>query len=227
MKVLQAGQTGKGILLETEGFVQYDSTKTNLLEDFNSNQPVGSPFKIKCCLQKAEVENKNGRWYSKSLLNREMLKYLKLVKEGNGVGEVNHPPEGNIDLNALGHRITDIWWEDNVMMGNLELIVSPGFIKHGIVSMPGDKIMVYMGMGIKIGISSRGMGSLKEVYGKTMVQDDFELICWDLVTSPSTPGAYLFPETKKSDNIKEDVIKNDTNIIKENKLLTNLNKFLG
>jgi hypothetical protein len=101
-----------------------------------------------------------------------------------------------------------MWWgqgeDENVLYGQLEIITSPAYMKEGVVSMVGDKIVEYLKRGIKLGISSRGVGSLKEVNGENVVQDDFELICFDLVASPSTPGAYLFPQ-KNEMQVGEDV----------------------
>jgi hypothetical protein len=101
--------------------------------------------------------------------------------------------------------ITKMWWGngefENVLYGQLKLIVSPGYIKHGIVSVIGDKIVLYIQNNIRLGISSRGVGSLKQINGDDVVQDDYELIGFDLVWTPSTPGAYLFPPKKGDFNI--------------------------
>ena len=128
--------------------------------------------------------------------------------------------------------ITKMWWgtgeQENILYGQLKLIVSPGYIKMGIVSVIGDKIVLYLQNKIKLGISSRGVGTLKELNGENMVQDDFELIGFDLVATPSTPGAYLFPDTKGEMNFGENFVKKDGIYIKEenNKIITTLNNFL-
>ena len=132
-----------------------------------------------------------------------------------------------ISLQNVSHMITKMWWgtgdQENILYGQLKLIVSPGFIKYGVCSMIGDKIVVYLQNKIKLGISSRGVGSLKEVHGENLVQNDFELIGFDLVSTPSTPGAYLFPE--KNNVIKEIKIEKKEQIY-ENKLLNAINLFL-
>lgn len=102
-----------------------------------------------------------------------------------------------ISLNNISHMITKMWWgkgdDENVLYGQIKVIVSPGFIKYGIASVIGDKIVLYLMNKIRLGISSRGVGSLKDINGENIVQNDFELIGFDLVSTPSTPGAYLFP----------------------------------
>jgi len=136
----------------------------------------------------------------------------------------------NISLLNISHLITKMWWGTNqddkhVLYGQLRIIVSPGFLKYGIPTMIGDKIIVYLQHGIRIGISSRGVGSLREEKGVFYVQDDFELVGFDLVATPSTFGAYLFPN-KNQIQMKENIIKNDTNIIIENKKINAINNFL-
>ena len=128
--------------------------------------------------------------------------------------------------------ITKMWWgtgdQENVLYGQLKLIVSPGYIKMGIVSVIGDKIVLYLQNKIKLGISSRGVGTLKELNGENLVQDDFELIGFDLVATPSTPGAYLFPDSKGETSFGENFVKKNGIYLKEedNKIITTLNNFL-
>ena len=124
-----------------------------------------------------------------------------------------------------------MWWgqgdDSHILYGQLEIITSPAYMAQGIVSMVGDKIVEYLKRGIRLGISSRGVGSLKEVNGKNIVQDDFELICFDLVVSPSTPGAFLFPQ-KNEMQVGENVVNDNTIITEDNKLIVNaMNNFLN
>jgi len=100
----------------------------------------------------------------------------------------------NISLGNIPHIVRKMWWKGNTLYGTLEIITSPGYRKSGIVSMAGDEICELIKRGIKLGISSRGVGSVKEENGKTIVQEDFKLICFDLVANPSTHGANLFPK---------------------------------
>lgn len=159
----------------------------------NQTQNDNCPIYIDCILQKADVENKNGRIYSKALLEREIQRYNEQIQLNNAFGNTDHPDDSVVSLKENPHRITKIWWVDNIVYGTLELLVSEGYKKYGIISCSGDDICNKIkNYGATIGISSRGVGSLKEVGDKKYVQDDFELICWDLVQSPSTPNAYLF-----------------------------------
>lgn len=134
-----------------------------------------------------------------------------------------------VSLLNISHLITKMWWgkgdKENILYGQIKLIISPGFLKYGIVSVVGDKILLYLQNKMNIGISSRGVGSLKEVNGENLVQDDFELIAFDLVAMPSTPGAYLFPGENNVDMFEMEKKKNE-NIIIEDKKIQVIDKFL-
>ena len=126
------------------------------------------------------------------ILKREADNYKKAIEKGLSISELNHPESSLIDLERVSHLITDVWWEGNVLMGKIKLLTTPGFHERGIVSSPGDIAANLMRQGVTMGVSSRGVGSLAKKGEQNEVQDDFELICFDLVSSPSTPGAYLF-----------------------------------
>jgi len=109
----------------------------------------------------------------------------------------------------ISHNITKIWWEGSTLMGELEILMSPGYINHGIISCQGDMVANLLRLGIKIGVSSRGVGSVEDFNGVQLVQNDFELICWDVVTNPSTHGSWIFRNNKEAGPFKESVeIKN-------------------
>ena len=138
-----------------------------------------------------------------------------------------------ISLNNISHMITKMWWgkgdNENVLYGQIKVIVSPGFIKYGIASVIGDKIVLYLMNKIRLGISSRGVGSLKEVSGENIVQNDFELIGFDLVATPSTPGAYLFPSKNgETMGFGETFIKKNGIYLKEEdkKIIDAVNRFI-
>jgi hypothetical protein len=195
-KILQAGEHGFGILVEHDaGYVSSELNKDILNENFEikPNEPV----LINCILQKWGVKNKNGRIYPKDVLVPQVNVYQDLIANNSAVSEADHPDSSIISLHNISHMITKMWWgkgdQENVLFGQLKLIVSPGYIKYGVVSVIGDKIVLYLQNKIKLGISSRGVGTLKEMNGENLVQNDFELIGFDLVATPSTPGAYLFP----------------------------------
>jgi hypothetical protein len=130
-----------------------------------------------------------------SFIKRESENYIKnYIGKKTALSELNHPESSLIDLDRVSHMITEMWWDGNVLLGKLLLLTSPGFHERGIVSTKGDQAANLLRLGVTLGISSRGVGSLKKVGDQNEVQDDFELICFDLVSSPSTPGAYLFTE---------------------------------
>ena len=142
----------------------------------------GGRMRVKGKLQESEVKNGNGRVYPKEVLQREVEKYMEgPIKSNTAMGELDHPESTIVNLNNVSHTIKRVWWEGNDLMGELELLNTPsGKIAQEIIS-----------AGIPLGISSRGMGSVRQIGETVEVQDDFELLCWDLVSVPSTPGAYM------------------------------------
>lgn len=197
-KILQRGETGFGILIEHDaGYITKDLNPFLIISEgfqFKPNEPV----LINCILQKWGVENKNGRIYPEDVLVPQVEEYQKLVATNSAVSEADHPDSSVISLLNLSHMVKKMWWgsgdDKNVLYGQLRLVCSPAFMAQGQPFMIGDKIVVYLQHEIKLGISSRGVGTLKEVNGKNIVQNDFELIGFDLVSTPSTPGAFLFPD---------------------------------
>ena len=139
-------------------------------------------------LQEAETQNGNGRVYPRKVLEREVKNYKKIVEDKRALGELDHPEESVINLRNASHMITEIWMDDgcNEVMGKMKVLETPaGKILRSLVE-----------SGVSIGISSRGLGSVKESAGKTIVEDDFQLICFDIVSEPSTPGAFMMQENK-------------------------------
>ena len=138
-------------------------------------------------LQKAEAKNGNGRVYPRKTLQREVENYKKLVQEKRALGELDHPDSSVIELKNASHIVTNIEMRGDEVIGKLRLLDTPaGRIAKDLIR-----------GGVKLGVSSRGLGSTKEQSGVTMVQDDFQLICFDLVSEPSTTGAFLFKEHKE------------------------------
>jgi hypothetical protein len=165
------------------------------------SEAKGTPsgrMRIKGKLQESEVKNGNGRVYPKEVLMREVEKYIEgSVKTNTAMGELDHPESTIINLKNASHNIKRVWWEGNDLMGELELLNTPsGKIAQEIIS-----------AGIPLGISSRGMGSVKQIGETVEVQDDFELLCWDLVSVPSTPGAYMKLSEGKQIQINKDYSK--------------------
>jgi hypothetical protein len=210
MKILGPNEVGKGILIEMDaGFVSAtDHRNIKVLEEQKTQLDYSKPFEFYAVLQKYNTPNRNGRIYPEKILKREAENYKKMIQKGTSLSELNHPESSLIDLDRVSHMINEVWWEGPVLMGKLKLLTSPGFHERGIVSTKGDMAANYLRQGVTLGISSRGVGSLKKVGEQNEVQDDFELICFDLVSSPSTPGAYLFLNKEDrdmySENLEED-----------------------
>lgn len=162
------------LLVETHVF---KPTKSRLSEGKSGR---GLPI-VEGILATAEVKNGNGRYYSKELWEREIDKYLPLVKEQRAMGELDHPDSSVINLKNVSHNISDMWWDGDKVMGKIEILPTPS----------GNILKALIESGITVGVSSRGMGSLKENGEVMEVQDDFELLCWDFVSTPSNPDSFM------------------------------------
>jgi hypothetical protein len=212
MKILAPNETGKGILIEYDaGYVNPREKSNHFIMEEKNFLDYSKPFEFYAVLQKYNTPNRNGRVYPEKILKREAENYKKMIEKGTSLSELNHPESSLIDLDRVSHMITEVWWDGPVLLGKLKLLTSPGFHERGIVSTKGDMAANYLRQGVTLGISSRGVGSLKKVGEQNEVQDDFELICFDLVSSPSTPGAYLFLN-------KDDRMKYEENLDEEKKM---------
>jgi len=141
-------------------------------------------------MQKADTVNGNGRVYPYGVLQKEMKNYQKLVKENRALGELDHPEDSVINLKNASHMVTSVWWDGKDVMGKAKVLDTPsGKILRSLVE-----------SGVTLGISSRGMGSVTEANGQTTVEEDFQLICFDFVSEPSTPGAFMMKEAKEYNN---------------------------
>ena len=165
----------KQVLIET---IPFTVSPIQLHE--GAKAPSGNPL-VEGILATAEVKNGNGRYYPKELWEREIDKYMSCVKENRATGELDHPDSTIISLKNVSHIIRDIWWNGDKVMGKLEILPT----------VSGNILKALIDNNVMVGVSSRGMGSLKQI-GETMeVQDDFELLCWDFVSTPSNPGSYM------------------------------------
>lgn len=226
IKLLKRGETGFGYLIEDDaGIISPNDVRnkpfiTEIQKLGDGKQLMIEPLIVYVVLQKYNVENRNGRIYPEAILKREAERYQQLIRENRAIGEAEHPESSIINSERVSHNITEIWWEGKTLLGKMEIIMSPGFINYGIISCHGDQIANLLRKGITIGVSSRGVGSLQEIGGKAIVQDDFELICWDIVTSPSTPGSWIFTKPEGMKQFSESVNE------KKPLLLDKLNNFL-
>ena len=185
---IKKGEYGTGLLIENDGYISMTESANNkkIYESISDGEwNVPYPFIVDAVFQKYDIKNANGRIYPERVLKKQ-----KIV-EHRAYGELNHPAESTIDLGRISHNIIELHWEGRTLVGKLELNISEGFRKLGIVSTMGDMAANHLLNGYKIGVSSRGVGSVEQKLGQTIVGEDFELICWDIVSDPSTPGAYI------------------------------------
>ena len=206
-KILGPQDSGKGILIEYDaGYINPNEGRNlDILKESRNMLDHSKPFEFYAVLQKYNTPNRNGRVYPEKILKREADNYKKMIEKGTSLSELNHPESSLIDLDRVSHIITDVWWDGKILMGKLRLLTSPGFHERGVCSTKGDLAANYLRQGVTLGISSRGVGSLKKIGEQNEVQDDFELICFDLVSSPSTPGAYLFLNKEDKGNFEENI----------------------
>jgi len=137
-------------------------------------------------MQRSDVRNGNGRVYPHTILEREMKNYKKLVEERRALGELDHPDQSVINLRNVSHLVTEVWWNGKDVMGKMQVLNTPS----------GQVLKELINANVKIGISSRGTGSVRESKGDTIVEDDFQLICFDMVSEPSTHGAFMSPRNE-------------------------------
>ncbi len=158
----------------------------DLLTEEEKNQINEGKMILTGKLQAADQKNGNGRVYPEKILKREVKNYEKLVRERRSLGELDHPEDSVVNLKNASHLVRRVWWDGKDVMGTVEVLNTPA----------GKILQSLVESGVKLGISSRGLGSTKESSGKTMVQDDFQLVCFDFVSEPSTTGAFMIKETK-------------------------------
>ena len=187
----------KKVLVETQLF-----RPKGLMLSEGKMSDRGNPM-VEGILATAEVKNGNGRYYSKDLWDREIDKYMQSVNENRAVGELDHPESSVINLKNVSHNIKDIWWDGDSVMGKIEILPTPS----------GNILKALIESGITVGVSSRGMGSLEERNGVLEVQDDFELLCWDFVSTPSNPGSYMHLTEGKIQTV--DTYKGVNDIVRE------------
>ena len=138
-------------------------------------------------MQRCDEQNGNGRVYPAPVLQREVKNYMKVVKENRACGELDHPEDSVVNLKNASHAVTSLWWEGKDLMGKIKVLSTPS----------GKILEALINDGVMLGISSRGLGSVREQQGKTLVEDDFQLICFDIVSEPSTQGAYMMMNESK------------------------------
>ena len=183
-------------------------------EQINESLTRNGKLIVKGVLQRAESKNQNGRIYPREILVREAGKYSDtFIKERRALGELDHPESSVVNLNNVSHNVLDMGWTGNDLVGTVEVLGTPA----------GNILKELFKSGIRLGISSRGLGSVKELHEDgehtVQVQPDFELIAFDFVSNPSTHGAFLSPVNESVDKIKSNVDSRYNNI---NKIITDI-----
>lgn len=160
----------------------FDYNKETIKESREKN---GGKIIMSGILQKANVLNQNGRIYPKEILDREVRNYQKFIKENRALGECDHPDSSVVNLRNASHIVREAYMDGDVCYGVVELLDTPS----------GKILQSLVESGVTLGISSRGLGSTRSEGDYQVVQDDFQLICWDYVSEPSTPGAFMMRES--------------------------------
>ena len=194
----------KSLLIDYSSF---DITPKMILESERKNN---GRVIVSGVLQRADAKNQNGRIYPREILMREATKYSEIqIAENRALGELDHPESSVVNLQNVSHNIKKIWWKGDDLCGTVEVLGTPS----------GNILKELLKAGVKLGISSRGMGSVEEIReadGDTLeVQPDFELVCWDFVSNPSTHGAFMAPVNESVGSIKIDKYEKLNNIINE------------
>ena len=158
----------------------------SLTESSGAAYGIPGGFVVQGVLQRAGAKNQNGRIYPKRILERECQRYqMEYIDQHRALGELDHPESSVVNLNNVSHNVLKIWWKGDDLHGAVQILDTPS----------GKILKELFRAGITLGISSRGLGSVKELRneGTVEVQEDFELICWDFVSNPSTHGAFMRP----------------------------------
>jgi hypothetical protein len=175
--------------------IWFEPAKGNLNESFDDPD---STVIVQGVLQRANVKNQNGRVYPKDILQREVQKYdQNFVKERRALGELDHPDSSVVNLQNVSHNVVEMMWNGDDLVGKVELLPTPN----------GNILKQLFKAGIKLGISSRGLGSVRKNVRENAdeVQDDFELIAFDFVSNPSTRGAFLFPAEQLKESVERQI----------------------
>lgn len=188
----------KKLLIETQTLKFSPKTLNESVSKENGN------IVVEGVLATAEVKNGNGRYYAKELWEREMDKYQALIDERRSLGELDHPESQVINLQNVSHLVTEWNWDNDNIIGKIEILPTPS----------GNILKELIKNGVTVGVSSRGMGSLEQRGNVMEVQDDFELLCWDFVSTPSNPGSFMGVLQEGKNTITYDYTKVN-NIVRE------------
>lgn len=164
-----------------------------LTEQERQDIDVNGALYLSGIVQRADAKNNNGRLYRRPILDREFETYKKPIRENRAVGGLDHTDSSVVELQHACVKVVDLWWEGNDAMGKMKVLSTP----HG------QTLRALINDGVQVGISSRGLGSVREENGVLLVEDDFQLICFDIVSDPSTHGAFLSPKMVNEATVRE------------------------
>jgi hypothetical protein len=184
----------------------------SLTESNGATYGIPGGFVVQGVLQRAGSKNQNGRIYPKHILERECQRYqTEYINQHRALGELDHPESSVVNLNNVSHNVLKIWWKGDDLHGAVQVLDTPS----------GKILKELFRAGITLGISSRGLGSVKELRseGTVEVQEDFELICWDFVSNPSTHGAFMRP-THMNESVNKNITTNK--YVKTNEIITSI-----
>jgi hypothetical protein len=228
LKEIKSGKTGYGLLVETDGYISMsDGKNKELFETHKLNESLDGefhcpyPFIVSAVFQKYGVKNANGRIYPEEVLKKEVEKYQQAIVERRAYGELNHPDSTAIDVGRICLNITELHWEGRTLVGQMEIPVTEAFRRTGAITCLADQVAHFLLSGLKLGVSSRGIGNVEQKYGTTIVTD-YELICWDLVSQPSTPGAWIGDNLEELKPYMESENKNKSKLLQDLKKINNL-----
>ena len=229
---IKKGNVGSGLLLENDGYMSLDMPENKILKesinDFKSGMAheLPHPFVVSAVFQKFGIQNANGRIYPEKILKREVEKYQQAIKERRSFGCLNHPDSSDLDLERICLLITELHWVGHTLVGKMEIPISEGFRRYGICSELADTLAQWIISGLRVGVSSRALGGVQQIGGSLVVDDSLELICWDAVGQPSTPGANIDVSEEGLAPFIESVDNTDKKVIKEDKF-TKFDKWLN
>ena len=188
-------QTGTGLLIENDGhIIPPKDTISQIKEDIDSGHKFVMPddFIVSAVFQKYGIKNANGRIYPENVLKTQVEKYIQeRVMTGCAIGALDHPQASSLSGHDVAMNILNLEWQGRTLVGEMKLHLSPGYKRYGICSTSGDLVANMLLDNILIGVSSRGVGSVKNQGGVLVVDDDYDIICWDVVMEASTPGAMI------------------------------------
>jgi hypothetical protein len=191
-------------------YIPFQITPQQINESLSNNN---GKLVVEGVLQRSGAKNQNGRVYPKEILAREVATYKKVsIAENRALGELDHPESSVVNLNNVSHNVLDCWWKGDDVVGKVEILGTPA----------GNILKELLKAGILLGISSRGLGSVRELdEGTVEVEDDFELICWDFVSNPSTQGAFMKP-IQSEGVLTESAVKNNYSYDKVNTIIRDI-----